>query len=280
VARAHSFKYCLNTGTIRGQKLGLVNEIELAAKAGYQAIEPWVQSIQQYVEQGGSLSELKRRITDLGLTVESAIGFSTWIAEDADKRAQGLEQARRDMDLLAQIGAKRLAAPPAGATSDPILDLQDAADRYRALLEVGDGLGVVPTVEVWGFSKNLTRLSQAVYVAVECRHPRACVLADAYHLYKGGSDAFGLRLLSAEALPVFHMNDYPDMPRETIQDRDRVFPGDGVAPLGQILKDLHAINPAMVLSLELFNAEYWKRPALDVAREGLAKMKQAVQRAI
>jgi len=277
---SNAFRFCLNTGTVRGHKLGLVAELELAAKAGYDAVEPWVESIRQYKEQGGSLPQLKQRIIDMGLTVESAIGFSSWIAEDPDKRTEGLEQARRDMDVLARIGGKRLAAPPAGATNEPILDLQQAAERYRALLELGDRMGVVPALEVWGFSKNLHRLGQSAYVTIESGHPKACLLADVYHLYKGGSDFSGLRLFSAEAMPIFHMNDYPGIPRDTIKDRDRVFPGDGVAPLDQILSDLHAVNPNMVLSLELFNPEYWKRPALDVAREGLAKMKQAVQRAL
>ena len=34
------------TATIRGQKLGIVKELEVAAKAGYQAIEPWVDGIE------------------------------------------------------------------------------------------------------------------------------------------------------------------------------------------------------------------------------------------
>jgi len=55
---------CLNTATIRGQKLGLVKEIEVAAKAGYQAIEPWVASIEAYQKEGGSLPDLKRRIAE------------------------------------------------------------------------------------------------------------------------------------------------------------------------------------------------------------------------
>ena len=40
------FHYCFNTSTIRGQKLSLVEEIDIAAKAGYQAIEPWINEIQ------------------------------------------------------------------------------------------------------------------------------------------------------------------------------------------------------------------------------------------
>ena len=74
-------------------------------------------TIEEYVKGGGSLKDLKRKIADLGLTVESAIGFPEWIVDDEARRAKGLEQAKREMDLVAQIGGKRLAAPPAGATN-------------------------------------------------------------------------------------------------------------------------------------------------------------------
>ncbi len=275
------FRYCFNTSTIRGQKLSLEKEIEITAKAGYRAIEPWVHKIHDYAKSGGSLTELRRRISDLGLTVESAISFSQWIVDDDAKRAEALEQNKRDMDVLARIGGKRIASPPAGATRQAGLDLMKAAGRYRALLELGDEMGVVPQVEIWGSSKNLHRLGQAMFVVIESGHPKACLLPDVYHTYKGGSDFNGFKLLSPRAIQVFHLNDYPaDPPRETIGDRDRVLPGDGIAPLTQILQDLHANNSRAVLSLELFSPVYWKQDPLQVAKTGLAKMKAAVNKAL
>jgi len=275
------FSYCFNTSTIRGQKLSLDKEIEITAKAGYDSIEPWVSKINEYVNNGGSLRDIRKRISDLGLTVESAIAFSRWIVDDDAERAKALEQSKRDMDALAQIGGKRIAAPPAGATRTAGLDLMKAAERYRVLLELGDEMGVVPQVEVWGSSKNLHRLGQSMFVVIESGHPKACLLPDVYHIYKGGSDFNGLKLLSPSAIQVFHLNDYPaEPPRETIGDRDRVFPGDGIAPLTQILRDLYANGNRAVLSLELFNPTYWKQDPLTVAKAGLAKMKAVVNKAL
>ena len=91
-----AFHYCFNTSTIRGQKLSLVEEIDIVAGAGYTAIEPWINEIEAYIKQGGSLPDLKKRISDLGLTVASAIGFAEWIVDDDAKRTKGLEHARRD----------------------------------------------------------------------------------------------------------------------------------------------------------------------------------------
>ena len=278
---SNGFRYCLNFATLRGYKSGLAELVNVAAQAGYQAIEPWVSELHAYDEQAGSLRDLRSRIADLGLSVESAIAFPEWIVDDPAKRAIGMEQAKRDMDAVARIGGKRIAAPPAGAKTGAEIGLLEIADRYRALLELGDQMGVIPELEFWGPSANLWQLAQAVFVAIEAGHAKACVLADVFHLYKGQSGFVGLRMLSSQAIQVVHLNDYPaSPPQETITDRDRVYPGDGVAPMKQILGDLHSINPSTVLSLELFNPTYWKGDPLETARTGLAKMQQAVHSAL
>ncbi|MCA9019687.1 MAG: sugar phosphate isomerase/epimerase, partial [Planctomycetaceae bacterium] len=216
---AEPFGYCFNTSTIRGQKLGIVEQVNLTSQAGYDSIEPWLRDIDEYVKAGGSLSDLKKRIDDAGLTVESAIGFAQWIVDDEATRKEGMEVAKRDMDTLRQIGGIRIAAPPTGATKQTDLNLFEAAKRYRALLELGDQMDVIPQVEVWGFSSSLSRLGESMFVAIESGHPKACLLPDVYHIYKGGSDFAGLGLLSGSAIQVFHVNDYPaDPPRETIND--------------------------------------------------------------
>jgi sugar phosphate isomerase/epimerase len=161
------------------------------------------------------------------------------------------------------------------------LNLLKAAERYRKLCEIGDQIGVVPQVEVWGFSKCLGRLGEATLVAIESGHPKACILPDVYHLYKGGSGFSGLRLLGSVAVHALHMNDYPaDPPREKITDGHRVYPGDGVAPIVEILRTLHGIGFRGALSLEVFNAQYWRQDANLVAKTGLDKMRVLVRQAI
>jgi len=270
-------RYCFNTSTVRGQELNIEEQIDLAGNAGYSGIEPWIQDIVQFRDSGGSLTDLKKRIDDHGLTVESGIGFANWIVDDEEERRQGLETARHDMDLLRSLGGKRIAAPPAGAQNGPVLDLFDVIDRYRALLEVGDACDVVPQLEVWGFSQNLHRLGHSVAVCVESNHPKACLLPDVYHLFKGGSGFGGLDLLSDDAIQVFHMNDYPASPsREEMNDSHRVYPGDGIAPLNSILQSIAGNGRSVTLSLELFNPDYWKLDAMEVATTGLKKMQDAV----
>jgi sugar phosphate isomerase/epimerase len=275
---SHSpFTYCLNTSTIAGQKLPLTEVIDLAAKAGFHAIEPWIGELQTYQQQGGSLEDLRKRIEDHGMAVASAIGFAKWIVDDDAERAAGLEEARRDVDLVAQLGGKYIAAPPVGHHEKPGLDLLAAAERYAVLFDLAQPFGVTPLLEIWGPSKSLHRLGEALFIAAESKRP-ASLLLDVYHLYKGGSTHAGLRLLNGRQLPVFHVNDYPaNPPRERITDADRVYPGDGVAPLREIFSILRDIGATSFLSLEFFNATYYQQDAMTVLETGLRKLREVVE---
>jgi len=279
--QAGPFRYCLNTSTIRGKALPLPQVVDIAAKAGYDGIEPWLREIETYRAGGGSLPDLKKRIADHGLRVESAIGFARWIVDNEAERKAGLQQAKQDMQLVRAIGGTRIAAPPAGAHQDPELDLDAAAERYRALLELGSREGVIPQLEFWGSARSLYRLSQAAYIAVQAGHRDACLLPDIYHMFRGGSDFRGLNMIAGSAIHCFHVNDYPASPARTEQnDGHRVYPGDGVAPMKQIFTALKQNGFSGVLSLELFNADYWQQDPLAVATTGLEKTKATVAAAL
>lgn len=276
-----TFTFCLNTSTIMGQKQGIVKDIETAAKAGFDGVEIWINALQQYLEEGGSLKDLKMLTDDLGIKVENAIGFAPWIVDDATRRKAGLEQAKKEMEMLAGIGCYRLAAPPAGATDIGGLDLDAAAERFRDLIEVGKDSGVIPQLEVWGFSKNLYQLKQVLYVAAGCDHKDVRILPDIYHLYRGGSGFESLQLVSGKAIEIFHMNDYSaSIAPADIEDKDRVYPGEGDAPTTKVIQTLQEMGGPKVLSLELFNRSYWEQNPAKVAKTGLKRMKDVVKAAM
>lgn len=269
-----AFQFCLNMSTIRGQKLGFVKELEVASQAGFRSVEIWINTLEDYLKGGGTVADARKRLSDLGIQVENTIGFAQWIVDDDAVRAKALEQLRREMDLLAQLGCKRIAAPPMGATQTAGLDLQKAGERYRTILELGDKTGVVPHLELWGFSKSLSRLSEVLYVAAESGHPSARLLLDVYHIYKGGSSPASLQIVGKPSIEIFHVNDYPStIPPATITDADRIYPGDGVAPIRDLLKVLKTPDRTILLSLELFNKTYYAQDALTVAKTGIERMK-------
>jgi 2-keto-myo-inositol isomerase len=267
------FIFSLNTSTIRGQKLSLPQIIELAARAGYDGFEPWMAEIQAYLETGKSIASLKKLASDAGLQFFDCIGFPTWMSQDSEKSKIGFIQMEKEMGVLAELGCPRVAAPAIG-TEAP-LDLLQAGEKYKRLLDLGRKTGVMPQLEFWGAYPSFHHLGQAMMVAAAADDKDAKILADVYHLFRGGSGFEGMKMLDGHAIDIFHMNDVPaDIPRLEQQDKDRVFPGDGAAPLRGLSEVLKSKGGQIILSLELFNPTYYAMDAEYVITTGLNKMKQ------
>src|SRR5947209_13230162 len=128
------FVYCLNTSTIRPTPL--LEKIRLAGEAGYTAIEPWNDEITAYLEQGGSLPDLKRSLADAGLKVVSVIALHGWITSDGAEHARVLDDCRRRMAQAAELGSPYIVASP----PQEVVDLGRATGRFAELLEIGAGI--------------------------------------------------------------------------------------------------------------------------------------------
>ena len=276
------FGYCLNTSTIRGNQLDIVRVVEAAARAGFHAIEPWITELDAYTKAGGTLKDLGKRIADAGLTVENAIAFNAFLNDDPAERAAAMERLKIDMDKVAQIGGTRIAVPPgrAAANAAPVT-LDNAAKYYREALEMGEKTGVTPLLELWGTHPLLGPLRNGTYVTVAAGRPDASLLLDIFHLYKSGTPFTALKQINGAALHVMHINDYPQAADpSTLNDGNRIYPGDGVAPFTQILRDLRDNGFRGCFSLELFNREYWAKSADENLKTGLEKIRSVVRQAL
>jgi 2-keto-myo-inositol isomerase len=273
------FGYCLNTSTIRGNKLDIVAVVNAAAKAGFHAIEPWIMELDAYTSGGGTLKDLGKRIADAGLTVEDAIAFNSFLDDDEARRAASMEKLKVDMDKVAQIGGTRIAAPP--GNNRAAVSLDNAAKYYREALEMGEKAGVQPLLELWGTHPVLGPLSHGVYAAVAAGRPDASLLLDVFHLYKSGTPFTALKQINGASLHVMHLNDYPQAAdSSTLNDANRIYPGDGVAPLREILRDLRDNGFRGYLSLELFNRDYWTKSADENLNTAMGKIRATVRAAM
>ena len=244
------FRVCLNVSTIAGYKLPVQKQIDLCAEAGFEGIELWTRDVDAFVKQGGTYETLRRQLEGSGLLLENMIGFASWFADDPSKRKEGLNQMRHDMEMVAGLGGKFIAAPAQGVT---------------------------PILELWG-AGVLNQLSDTMAIAIASGHSRASVLLDFYHLYRGGNSFDSLRLINGKILPVFHINDYPELPPRTeLRDSDRVFPGDGICPFNKVLPLLYDSGFRGGLSVELFNKGYWETMDVkEVLKKSFEKTTQVI----
>jgi sugar phosphate isomerase/epimerase len=98
---ASPWPLCLDTATIR--PASLEEKIRIAAKAGFDAIEPWEGELHEYEEKGGSLADLGKRIRDAGLFVPSVIGLWNAIPATREEFDKSLVDSRRRMRQAAAI---------------------------------------------------------------------------------------------------------------------------------------------------------------------------------
>ncbi len=267
-------KFSMNASTIRGYKLSLKEQVKAVVAAGYDGFEPWLKDIHA-ARADGSFADTVKIARDVGLQFVNGIAFGQWVHPDAKVRAAGLEETKRDMAALAEMGCPRIAASMFGVqkAGSPKLGAAEIAERFAALCDLGDKMGVQPLLEYWGHSVNLSRLEDALDVLARVKRPGTAVLADVYHTYRGGGDFATFARLTPEQLPVLHVNDYPSTkPRTELTDADRVWPGDGIAPWKELFATLCEQRLEPWLSIELFNPAYWRTTPSDTLRTGIEKM--------
>ena len=267
-------RLALNASTVRTYGLTLREQVEAVAKAGFAGFEPWMKDVHEARAQGclGEVVELAR---EGDLDFVNGISFAPWAHADPGIRAVGLEELRRDMAALAEMGCPYVAASLFGMHKPGAKRLSklEIAERYAPVCELGARMGVKPLLEYWGHSVNMCRLEDALAALKLVNRDDTAVLADVYHTYRGGGDFATFSRLRPGMLPVLHVNDYPtDVPCEKLTDADRVWPGEGGAPWQDIAARLHAAGLEPWLSLELFNASYCQTDPLTTLREAKRRM--------
>lgn len=247
----------LNTSTLMHYKLTADVQIDMVGQAGFNGIELWMRDIKTYLENGGTAEDLKQKLETYQLTLENIIGFSKWCSDDAEERKMALEQLREEMNITASLGGQYIAAPVQGIAVLDRNKYDDYAERYKAILELGDETGVTPLIELWGMGA-LHKVADCAHIVIATGHPKATMLLDFYHVHRGGNDWDTIDILNGKKLPVIHMNDYPGSPAfDQLKDSDRVLPGEGVCPFESVIPKLYQAGFRGGFSVELFNQGYW-----------------------
>jgi sugar phosphate isomerase/epimerase len=267
---------CLDTATIR--PASLERKVEIAIQAGYDAIEPWDGELAGYEKAGGSLKDLGKKIRDSGLFVPSMIGLWGCIPATEEAFQQSLPETRNRLRMASEIGCEFVQAIPNEVGEN--YDHSFVTSCYRRILEIGLNEFNVNPALVFVKMFPLKTLGQAVAVALDTDHPKARIIPDVFHMYISGGGFDGLHMLNGDLFAIFQYNDAPSgMNREAMKDADRVFPGDGILPSTKIFQDLKASGFRRCVSLELYNPTYHQMDLLTVAKTGLEKTLQTMEKA-
>ncbi len=245
------------------------------AKAGVRAVEPSLVKVREFAQQE-SPATAKRLLDDLGLAVVSSSN-QLGLAEPGEARSRSLEELKWKVELAQRIGADRLVAPSAGTGPYAADDYKRGVDNLREAAEIAKPFGITLMLEFTRNSRFAGSLPTALKLVREANHSHLRVMMDTYHFWGGISKFEDLDLLRDGELHHLHFEDVPsDPPRELQGQPDRVFPGEGIAPLRRIIEVLKRKKYARAASLELFNPAIQSMDPYQVATKARATIEPLI----
>jgi len=245
------------------------------AKAGIRAVEPSLVKVREFAQKE-SPAAAKRLLDDLGLKAVSSSN-QLGLPEPGEARARSLEDLRWKVELAQTIGCDRLVAPSTGAGPYTEDDYKRGVDNLREAAEIAKPFGVSLMLEFSRTSRFAGSLPTAIKLVREASHPNVRLMMDTYHFWGGISKFEDLDLLRDGELHHLHFEDVPaDPPREIQGQPNRVFPGEGIAPLRRIVELLKRKQYSGAASLEMFSPAIQGMDPYQVAMRARASIEPLI----
>lgn len=238
--------------------------LDVAADEGYATVSV---SPEQFAASKRSAKELRGRLDDCGLTVESVDPVLTWLPGlEARPNAGLLSYDAADLiDAALVLGAPWINA--AAALPGP-WSQAEITECFAKLCARADDAGIGVLLEFVPWS-TVGDLASAVKVIRESGATNAGVTFDVWHFHRGGGRLGNLRVEDLAFVRSIQVSDaYADPSADPMTESisARLLPGDGVIPLRNLLPRLVEETATDVLSVEVFSTELRRVPVPEMAR--------------
>lgn len=251
-------------------------DVHIARAAGFNVLEITARKLDVYL-QSHTLADARQLLDAAQLPAYAINSIERINARDTATRQQVLARTRELAAWCRALDCPWIIVVPGPAPADATWTQirSETIDALRAMNDISAPLGVNLAFEFLGFPWCSVRtVAQAWEIVSALDLPTIGMVIDTCHFFAGDSTLDSIRAIDARKLAVFHINDVEPVPKEQITDAHRLFPGDGVIPLADIIAAVRRIGYDGVASVEIFRPEYWTRDPPDVAREAYAKALQ------
>lgn len=278
---------CLDTYVIRDkgcvgkscEGANLLDKLVIASTSGWPMVELWHSDVEAYTNKE-SVSELRKRLAELNLTVASYKYMDGWLTGINAKINNQI------MKLASEIGAKTVVAKLLSADhKGHIPTFKEATNRYLELLKLGDELGVYPACEFVARAPAFNQFEDAIKLVRAANHPQAKVVVDLFHLWRSScdkefnkfaADMDRLNIKGSEIAVVHFTDARSDLSCDKQTDSDRRLPGVGSLNLHRAIEILRTVGYFGPISLNVYDQSLWDRPPAKVAVEGLYRTQEIV----
>ncbi len=257
---------------------GLETDIRIAGLAGYDVLEITATKLDRFL-QTQFISAARKLIDAAQLKTHAINSIEKINLRDASGRAEVLARTRQLADYAQALHCPWIIAVPGPAPEGTRWETirEDTVASLRAMSDVAAPFGVNLAFEFLGFPWcSVQTAAQAWDIVCVTDRANVGMVIDTCHFYAGNSTLESIRAIDPRRLAVFHINDVESTPKEKITDANRLFPGDGVIPLKDIIGAVRGIGYDGVASVEIFRPEYWQRDPLGVAQEAKTKSQRVL----
>lgn len=256
----------------------LPTDIQAAGKAGYDLMEIWASKLRKWLG-SHSVTELRELLTENNIEPYSInsiehITFRTEADYESIKAECG--------ELAAVAGA--LMCPyvvvvpgklPEGADEQQIID--ESVRVLNELADISEPYGVSLAFEFLGQTDcSVQTLDLAKKIVDQVDRKSVGLVIDTFHFYAGNSTYEAIDELDPSKLFIFHINDAENLPKESLTDAHRLYPGTGILPIREIKAHFDKIGYDKMVSIEIFRPEYWEQDPFDVAAKAKAATEEVL----
>ncbi len=256
----------------------LETDIRIAGEAGYAVLEITATKLDAFLKTH-SIADARALIDAARLKAHAINSIEKINFRDAAGRAEVLARTRQLSEYAQALACPWIVAvpgpAPTGTKWEAVRD--DTVTSLRAMSEIAAPFGVHLAFEFLGFPWcSVQTAAQGWEIVKATDRANVDMVIDTCHFYAGGSTLDSIRAIDPKKLAIFHINDVEPMPKAEITDANRLFPGDGVIPLKDIIGAVRGMGYDGIASVEIFRPEYWQRDPLAVAKEAKAKSMRAL----
>jgi 2-keto-myo-inositol isomerase len=259
-----------------------LNDLELAEKYGFDFMEFQMTPLYSYLE-NHTVAELKSFFDESRLKPYALNALEYFNLKTPREFKDVEKEFIRMCEIATSIGCGIIILVPSRInrklTAREIRE--DSVNCIKRLLEIiyARQYNVKLSYEFIGFSDfSVNNFSSCYEIVEELNDERVGMTIDCSHFYASGSKISDLRNANGKKIFAFHVNGSKDKPLNELTDADRIWPGDGVMPLDEILPVLKGIGFNGAASIELFNPDYWKLGAEEVFKISKEKLTDVISR--
>jgi len=259
-------RFAMNTGTFTLQSVDFLRLVQAISRAGFTGIDLRDNHIQEYVQKGHSIQEMRNLLKEYQLhpvAINSLRDWQNWGNKKEEEYRAFIEQYFNESK---GIGCDCVICCAFAEEGDRERDIR----YFKEICTIAKSYDIRIALEFLPWAE-LRDIKMAWEVVRKANCSNGGILVDSFHFFKGGSKIDDLREIPTEKIFLVHLDDAPDLPihaKEMCMNH-RVFPGEGIFAFDQILNVLISEKGYLDwVSLEVLNKDNQRVDYGELAKKG------------